>query len=87
MQTEAIERRWLTIEGAAIYSGLSGRTIQNYVKDGLVRSSNVITPGATRGRRLIDRESLDKFIESGLQTPKTELKMNVGREPSQGGAH
>lgn len=34
--------RWLTLEGAARYCGVSSRTIENYIKDGLIVSANVI---------------------------------------------
>jgi hypothetical protein len=32
-----------------------------------------------RGRRLIDREHLDKFIESFVGAPPSKIKMNEGR--------
>ena len=65
-RSEYIFPRWLTIKGAAIYSGLSERTIQNYIKADVIISSNVVLPGASRGRRLIERISLDAFIEKGI---------------------
>jgi hypothetical protein len=78
--SEPITPRWLTLKGAARYSGLSERTIVNYIKDGLIVSSNVIRPGASRGRRLVDRISLDAFIEA--QIGKTcEIAMNRHRQP------
>jgi len=67
--------RWLTLKGAAIYSGLSERTIENYIKADLVVSSNVVMPGNSRGRRLIERASLDAFIERGIGG-KSEIAMN-----------
>jgi hypothetical protein len=70
-----ITPRWLTLEGAVKYTGLSKRTIENYINDGLVISSNVIRPGATRGRRLVDRPSLDAFIEQFIGM-KCEIAMN-----------
>lgn len=82
MSEEQIEPRWLTYEGAERYSGLNKRTLQNYVKDGHVRSSNVKQPGATRGRRLIDRQSLDEFIEGGISEPPTDLAMNRKKRAS-----
>jgi hypothetical protein len=33
----------------------------------------------TRGRRLIDREHLDKFIESFVGAPASQIVMNKGR--------
>jgi len=63
---DPITPRWLTLAGAARYCGLSERTIENYIKDGLIVSANVIRPGASRGRRLVDRCSLDSFIESQI---------------------
>lgn len=61
-----IEPRWLTYKQASLYSSLSVRLLQNYTKDGHIRTSNIIAPGATRGRRLISRESLDSLIEAGI---------------------
>ena len=57
---------WLTINGAARYSGLSGRLLQEAIRENLVVSSLVTRPGAKRGRRLINRESLDAWIEAGI---------------------
>jgi len=71
--------RWLTLERAAKYTGLSQRTIANYIKDGLIISANVIRPGATRGRRLVDRYSLDSFIESQIGRA-CEIAMNRYRK-------
>ena len=71
-----ITPRWLTLEGAAIYSGLSQRTIETYIKENLVVSANVIMPGRSRGRRLVERESLDAFIEQFIGGEGTSLAMN-----------
>jgi hypothetical protein len=82
MQTkncEPIAPRWLTLEGASTYSGLTVRTLQNYITAGHVRSSNVVAKGKTRGRRLVDRRSLDAFIEEGVSRPPAEIAMNKGR--------
>ena len=76
MQNQNVIVRWLGISQAAIYSGVSTRLLENWIRDGLIRSSNVIAPGATRGRRLIDRESLDAFIESGISNGPARLVMN-----------
>ncbi|WP_419529552.1 helix-turn-helix domain-containing protein [Haloferula sp.] len=74
--------RWLPLKKASIYSGLSARTLQNYIRKGLIKSSNVIAPGSSRGRRLIDRESLDAFIEAGVNRSATKLNMNSIRGDS-----
>ena len=58
--------RWATIKRAAEYSGLSERHLYNAIADGLIRSSLVKRPNASRGRRLIDLHSLDSWIETGL---------------------
>jgi len=75
---QLIAPRWLTLDKAAAYCGLGQRCLQNYIKAGHIRSSNAVAPGATRGRRLIDRESLDAFIEAGVGG-KTMLIMNENR--------
>lgn len=81
-QAHPITPRWLGYEQAAIYSGLGIRVLQNHAKAGFIRSSNACAPGSTRGRRLIDRESLDAFIEAGVGKTAV-LAMNSNREGAQ----
>lgn len=75
-----ITPRWLTYEQAAIYSGLGTRVLENHVRAGFIRSSNACAPGASRGRRLIDRLSLDLFIEAGVGKAPAALAMNANRK-------
>jgi hypothetical protein len=58
--------RWITFQTASRYCGLCARTLQNYEKAEMIRVANVIIPGLTRGRKLIDRESLDALIEASI---------------------
>lgn len=51
-----VQPKYLTLPDARIYCGLSERTLKRAIHAGKVRSFN-------RGRRLIDRESLDAWIE------------------------
>ncbi|QTN34169.1 helix-turn-helix domain-containing protein [Akkermansiaceae bacterium] len=60
---QQIAPQWLTIEGATKYSGLSDGTIWTYIREGHIVSANIVLPGNSRGRRLINRPSLDAFIE------------------------
>lgn len=71
-QTHATPPKWLTYQSAPKYCGLSTRTLQNYEAAGLIRVANIIQPGAKRGRKLIDRESLDELIEASFGR-KTEV--------------
>ncbi len=59
-----LEPRWATLEGAAVYSGLSRRLLQLAGKEGHIRTAHV-KRGADnkRGRRLVDLRSLDAWIE------------------------
>jgi len=77
--TANVTPKWFTYDAAQGYSGIGARTLQTFVKKGYIRSSNCCAPGSTRGRRLIDRESLDAFIEAGVGAPATSLAMNTGR--------
>lgn len=79
-QSQTITPRWLTYDQAAIYSGLGTRVLENHVRAGFIRSSNACAPGNSRGRRLIDRLDLDRFIESGVGKAPTELAMNANRK-------
>jgi hypothetical protein len=74
-----ITPRWLTLTQASIYSGLGTRVLQNCIQAELIRSSLVCAPGSTRGRQLVDRESLDAFIEAGV-SKGTDLPMNWVQE-------
>ena len=58
--------RWATLDNAAVYCGLCTRTIKKAASDGLVETSHVRQLGASRGRRLINLRSLDRWIESGI---------------------
>ena len=68
--------RWGNYWQAHLHSGLSTRLLQDYVSDELIRSSIVRKPGAKRGVRLIDLNSLDEFIERGVGA-KCDLEMNA----------
>ncbi len=76
MSRQAITPRWLTYAGAASYSSFSTRKLEELVAKKLIVSHNVRDPGKNRGRRLIDRESLDAFIESSGDEP-SEIAMNT----------
>ena len=65
-QSDKIKPKWLTYQTAPRYCGLCEGTLRNYEKAGLIRVANVIIPGSKRGRKLIDRESLDEFIEASI---------------------
>ena len=67
-----ITPQWLTIEGVRKYSGLSSNTIYNYLHTGHIVSAMVKLPGNRRGRRLINRASLDAFIERYIVGTKRE---------------
>jgi hypothetical protein len=69
---EYITPQWLTIEGVRQYSGLSSNTIYKYVHSGHIVNALVKLPGNTRGRRLINRASLDAFIERYVVDTKRE---------------
>ncbi len=81
---EAIPPKWFGIKEAAHYSGLSKSLIELLVRDGHVTSSNVIRPGTSRGRRLILRESLDSWIEAGIERSPSALAMNANRGGGEG---
>jgi Helix-turn-helix domain len=57
--------RWLRIPAAVKYSGLSRSKLYELLSEGRIRSICVRSQkGAQRGIRLIDRESIDLFMES-----------------------
>ena len=59
-----INPRWLRIPAAVKYSGLSRSRLYELFSEGRIRSICVKSQkSAQRGVRLIDRESIDLFIE------------------------
>lgn len=57
---------WFTVADAAKYSGLSAALIYELIKENCIVSSTVLRPGRRRGRRLVQRASIDAFIEAGV---------------------
>lgn len=57
--------RWLTIQGARRYTGLSDTTLRKACSHGLIKSYFARTQGMGAGKRLLDRLSIDDWIESG----------------------
>lgn len=84
-KTLPVEAKWMNYQVAAHYSGLSAALIEDLALSGEIVTANVVRTGATRGRRLVSRESLDAFIEAGISRPKAELAMNADKpkEPDQ----
>lgn len=72
-------RRWLSLQDSAHYAGVSKRTIELWDKAGHIIVSRVITPGNVKGRVLVDRESLDRFIQGYIGTPPHDAAINHKR--------
>lgn len=60
------EPAWFTVAGASHYSGLSRSLIYRHLDEGNLVTSTVKLPGCRRGRRLIQKLSLDQLIEAGI---------------------
>jgi hypothetical protein len=67
---------WFPVAAAARYSGLSRALIYEHIADGALVSSTVKRPGRSRGRRLVQRVSLDRLIEAGIGVKSAD---NTGR--------
>ena len=62
--TVNLEPRWLKVDAAVSYSGISRAVLYRILAEGKIRSSSLRSPGALRGIQLIDRLSLDAYIDS-----------------------
>lgn len=62
MVSHNIQPAWLSWGQASNYSGLCVQTLRNAEKTGAFESRVVVVQGRTKGRRLINRESLDRWI-------------------------
>ena len=76
MSSTSLAPRWLSLKHAAVYSGLTDRTLRNWGEAGTLKLHRVIQPSATRGTVRIDRLELDALIEKSV-APASILKMNV----------
>ena len=72
------EPRWLTFKAGAVYASVSVRTIENWNAAGAIKTTNIIRPGATRGKRLVCRQSLDRMLEQGVGV-KTQATVGRGK--------
>lgn len=75
------EPRWLTFKAGAVYASVSVRTIEHWEADGSIKTTNIIRPGSTRGKRLVCRQSIDRLLEQGVGV---KTRATVGR--GKGGA-
>ena len=75
-----LNARWLALDGASNHSGVSRRQVLIWDERGFIRSANITMPGATRGRRVYDRESIDAYIESFVGASPSKIGMNKNRE-------
>ena len=62
MVSNNIQPAWLSWGQASNYSGLCVQTLRNAEKTGAFESRVVKVKGRSKGRRLINRESLDRWI-------------------------
>ena len=74
-QNSATATRWLSLQSASVYSGVSSQTLRNWAKAKHINLHNV-SPMGNRGRVLIDRIELDSFIEQFAGAPASALAMN-----------
>ena len=77
-QTSTMSPRWLSLEAASNYSGVSKRLVEIWRDKGFIKSANITMPGATRGRRVFDRLSIDSYIEAFVGAPVSKIGMNKG---------
>jgi hypothetical protein len=78
MRTHNRLQRWIGFADGSKYAGVTTRTLELWDKAGHIRVARV-SPFGTKGRRLIDVESLDAFIESWVGTPPAQLAVNAAK--------
>jgi hypothetical protein len=73
--------KWFKIREAARYAGVSERLVELWLSAGSIKTTLVRMPGKRRGVRLVNRESLDSFLEAGVGEV-VDLEMNRNRKGS-----
>jgi hypothetical protein len=61
-----LEARWLRIPAAVAYSSLSRARLYSLLSSGEIKSASIRAKGRERGIRVIDRLSIDRFIEKNI---------------------
>jgi hypothetical protein len=59
-----LEPRWLRVPAAVTYSGISRAKLFVLMAEGQIKSASITSAGKSRGIRVIDRLSIDKFLSS-----------------------
>jgi hypothetical protein len=65
-ESQRLVPRWLRIPHAVAYSGISRSKLYELFAEGQIRAASVQGKGSRKGIRLIDRVSLDEFLERQL---------------------
>jgi hypothetical protein len=63
-----LEARWLRVPAAVVYSSLSRARLYSLLAEGQIRSASIRASGRQRGIRVIDRLSIDQFLEKNITT-------------------
>jgi hypothetical protein len=64
-----IQPRWLRIPASAAYCGLSRAGLYILLRTGAIRSTMVYTTSSARGVRVVDRFSIDAYLEHLMMGP------------------
>ncbi len=84
MVSNHIQPAWFSWGQASSYSGLCVQTLRNAEKAGAFESRVVKVKGRSKGRRLINRESLDRWIWSGDGTQSEPSHLQPQQEEATG---
>jgi hypothetical protein len=58
-----LKPRWLRVPAAVNYSGISRAKFYILLSSGVIKSAAICSRGKLRGIRVVDRESIDRYLE------------------------
>jgi hypothetical protein len=58
-----LQPRWLKVPAAVSYSGINRARLYILLAEGQIKSASVRSRGRLRGIRVVDRESIDRYLE------------------------
>jgi hypothetical protein len=61
-----LEPRWLKVPAAVAYSNISRARLYGLLAEGQIRSASIRAKGRSRGIRIVDRFSIDQFMENNI---------------------
>ena len=73
-----VSSRWIRFAQAVQWYPWGRAKLYDLIREGQIKSFVLMEPGASRGLRLVDRYSMDEFLQSAAERAAKELPVKHG---------